>query len=332
MADPVIPTQTPSETVTPAAAPAAAPAPAEGAGIAPGTPAGGGLKEAVDSAEDVNFAVEAFEQIGSVGDGEEIEIVETTPPQGESVPQAPVVAPVPVQQPPVVAAPAPEAPAVVAPAVVPGQVAAPAVTPPAAVPKGPLPEEGFAQLRDQLAANRAQVVDIVAKEAYGLTEAEMDEIQMSPNVGIPKLAARIHVNAVQGVLAHVAQQIPLVVNGILEGRQRQADLEGKFYGAWPQLDKGKHDMTVRQLAAAYRHVHPESSFDEMTRMVGSQAVVALGLQQAQAPAAAAPPRQVPFSPATNGGAGGAAVTPSAQNLFTMYDEIIAAEERGDFDH
>lgn len=305
--------------------------------------------EVSPSAEEAEFAANIYAALDDTSDDE---------PTGEgdqAIAPSPAETAQPVGSPPVQVATQPVAPVVQTPVpqqVTPAPTPAPAqgqqpVAPPAQAPQAPAaaatppvsverPEDGLRVLQQQIESNREQIIDLVAQKTYKLSNEEVDAINVDPAQAIPKIAARIHVNAVQGVLEHVAQQLPNVVAGLLEARTRYDQLENTFYSKWPQLDRGQHGETVKQFAAAYRKVNPEAGFDDMVRIVGAQAVVALGLNpqqvQAQAPAAPQVQRQAPFSPAGVSAPTGGAPKPQAGNLFALYDQILEAENNGAFDN
>ena len=239
-------------------------------------------------------------------------------------PAAPEVTPAPA--PVATPAPAPAAPQAVQSEVAPTPPVQTEATPPLA------PEDTFRVLSETIARERPKIIDAVATGQYQLTNEELTLIATEPEKVLPTLMARVHINAVQGVLSHVAQQLPAVVGGMIKAQQAQADLESKFYSAWPQLDRTKHDTTVRQLAAAYRQLNPNASFDDCVRVVGAQAAVALGVATVPpvaAPAVApAPVRAVPFQPAA--AAARTAATPATQEpgLWERMSAIIAADDAG----
>lgn len=241
----------------------------------------------------------------------------------------------PAQTPVAAPAPAPVAPVAVQPEAAPTpsvQTEPQMQTPQASAPNAP--EDTFRVLSETIARERPKIIEAVAAGQYQLTNEELTLVATEPEKVLPTLMARVHINAVQGVLTHVAQQLPAVVGGMIKAQQQQADLENRFYSAWPQLDRVKHDGTVRQLAAAYRQMNPNASFDDCVRIVGAQAAVALGVTTTPtgtpAPAVASVPvRQVPFAPAA--AARTAAPTPTAEpGTWERMAAIIAADDAGEF--
>lgn len=198
------------------------------------------------------------------------------PPQGQPTAQSVAAPPAQTAQPVVPAAAPQEQPQT-------QQQSTPAAT----------PQASFDQLAAEIDKSKDKFVDILAEHIYKMDDKLAEQLSVEPDKAVPKLLANAHVNIVQNVLRTVAQQIPAVVNGLLEARRVQTELEDKFYSKWPQLDRVKHDMTVRQLVAAYRQVNPQASTEDIMQMVGAQAILALNLTHTVVPPVqqAAPPVQ-----------------------------------------
>jgi hypothetical protein len=199
----------------------------------------------------------------------------------------------------------PAAPVAAVPPVAPVQPTAQPQTQPAATPQAPVgnPSDVFAHLHSQIEQRKGEIVGAVASQTYQLTQQELEGIQTEPEKVLPTLMARVHLNAVQGVLRHVAQQLPTAVGAMIQAHENHRRLEDKFYGAWPQLDRTAHDGTVRQMAAMYRAMNPNASLEDMIQTVGAQVVTALRLPLQAAPTQpvhrqpVAQPRPQPYVPA-----------------------------------
>lgn len=230
-----------------------------------------------------------------------------------TIPEVPAPPPAVAGQPPPAAAPQQAAPTV------PEQQAPQAQQPP-----------GFAEMSQQLQAAKTQVVDLLAQQSYGLSPEEADAIATDPVTVIPKMMARVHVNAVSAVLSHVAQQLPGVILGVMQQRDVNRQNEDKFFSAWPQLNRDKHGQAVASIARVYRQMNPNADSETFIKQVGAQAVVALGLLQPgggmpSASAAAPAPRQAPFVPAAVS-APAAAGAPTAANPFEVLGQLMLAED------
>lgn len=266
----------------------------------------------------------------------------------DSAPASPVVVPaaVPSATQPVSVTPAPAAPAVpqVVQPVQPQQAAAPvAQSAPTEQPsqqpqantqqqvataEPPAQTDALSAFVQKLDANEDAVIGALTQQRYALDAATVEAIQTSPETVIPTLMARTHVNVVKATLGFVAQQLPTLIEGLLEARTRHSQMEDKFFTAWPQIDRQQHAQQVNQFAQMYRAMNPKATAEEAIRAVGAQVVVALGLTAPAQRAAAAPQMAAmpaPFVPAAVSSPP-AGVKPQPGNLFEMYNQMILQEE------
>lgn len=183
--------------------------------------------------------------------------------------------------------------------------------------------DGFTQLDTLIEQQRPKVIEALAHQSYQLTEDELNGLQEDPGKTVPKLLARAHVNAVQGVLRHVAQQLPAMMAGMLQLREQNKQREDQFWGAWPQLDRQKHAAQVTQVARVFRQLNPTADMNTFVQHVGAQVMLMNGLHRA--PASVQPqvtqPRPAPFVPA---GAGHGGVPNPAATRQPEGWEVIAS--------
>lgn len=180
-------------------------------------------------------------------------------------------------------------------------------------------EDAFTQLDQLIEAQRPKIEDAVAKGAYQLTAEQVNGLLEDPGTTVPQLLAKVHVNAVQGVLRHVAQTLPTMLNGMLQVREINRQREDKFWQAWPELARDKHSQQVVQAAQTFRQMNPRASEDEFIRQVGAMVMVMNGLHRAQVPQQPKPQVAQPFVPAGAGRAGAppsAAAAPQGWEVFT----------------
>lgn len=218
----------------------------------------------------------------------------------------PVVQPTYVQPPPVVQQPAaPQAqPPVATPPVVPPAQPEPVVQPQA--PSGPpplSPAQALQAIPGELDKVKDQYIDQLAK-FYQLPEKEMDELNSDPGAAIPKLMGKLHFEIVRGMMATIGQQLPVVVNSLLELSQRQRSHEDEFWKAWPQLNKQTHRDVVMQIAGVYAQTNPQADTAVRIKDIGALTLARLGMLHARQPVAPPNPQVPPapraFSPAGNG--------------------------------
>lgn len=217
-----------------------------------------------------------------------------------------------------VSAEEPEQPAEEAPAAEAAKDAPPEETPPAqpearqpepqqptppeqtATPEPPQPEQTQEELEAALREQQAAAETRLAEEFYALSEDQQAEFESDAGVAIPKLAARIHMAAAAGAVQHIMRNFPVWFKAAQEQFKREDANNQKFWDAWPDLNPEEHTHTVAQLGAAFRQVNPNASPDDFVRLVGAQAMLALGITPQQAngqdEVEEAPPAR-PFTPA-----------------------------------
>lgn len=185
----------------------------------------------------------------------------------------------------------------------------------------------FTQLEQTIQAGQAQVIDAVAQGVYALSEEEVEGVLSDPGKHLPQMMARVHVNAVQGVLRHVAQQMPAMVSGLLRAREENSQREESFFKAWPQLDRTKHMADIVKVGQVFRQLNPNATQEDFIKTVGAQVVLAHGLHLQQQQQQQAPPQQpvaptVPvFQPAGVGHQGGTPA-PAQVNIWEEFTEAM----------
>lgn len=234
---------------------------------------------------------------------------------------------------------APAAPATPAAPVPPTATAAAAPAAPVLPPAGPQPvpppEPQPAQTLEQAVEVRNKwrndTIDALAAGHYNLSEAQVEEIQTTPEVTIPKMMARVYLDATEAATMGVMQHLPRVITGVMQRMQEAETAEKDFYAAWPALDRTKHHDAVMQLATAYRQLNQNASKDDFIKFVGSQAIVALGLTQAVAPPPVAPaaPGAPPFRPLAGSAPATRPHQPPQVSPFAQFAEEDLEYDKGD---
>lgn len=173
--------------------------------------------------------------------------------------------------------------------------------------------DAFGELDRVIEAQRPKVIEAVAVGSYQLSQDELDGLTTEPEKVVPKLLAKVHVNAVQGVLRHVAQQMPVLLNSMLEVREINRAREETFWKQWPQLDRTKHGQQVLQVAQTFRQLNPNATPEQFVQHVGAQVVLMNNLHRQAAPQPQqAQPAPAPFRPAGVGQGGGPIPAQAAQ--------------------
>ena len=269
----------------------------------------------VDLLEDDDLDADAVEEPGQETPSAEEPPAETPPEAAPEPMPEPAAEVPPVEVPP----PAPEQAA-------PEPSPAEPVTPP--TPTEEPPAIPMDEVRANYAQARTEMEGIVASQHYALDEAAMEAFDTNPAEEIPKIMARVYMDAVTGAVAHMMTHMPALVDSVVQGRATYDQAEEEFFAAWPQIDRSAHAASIAQMGQVYRQVNPNATKADFIRDVGAQVVVAFGLGQlaavAPTPEENATPPAAPFKPAGQGGLGGAA--PNKTNPFDDFTKEMESEE------
>ena len=192
-------------------------------------------------------------------------------------------------------------------------------------PTQPTPEDVASQREEQRQAALARL-----KEAYKLSDQQVDDWEINSADMLPEVAAQLHMNVFEQVFNAVTQQLPQMVRQINSMEMGQKAFSEAFFTKWPKL--ADHAELVNKYLQAYGSVYPNATHEQLINDVGMQASVALklpidGLPPGDGAAAAPaespkPKREVPFSPAQPGG--GTASAPTQSN--NQWSEFINDED------
>lgn len=242
-----------------------------------GDAAGGGAS----SGEDAGFTASPSD----VNWGEMADIADSTPASAEPTPVAEPIAPAPAE---------PAAPAVAEPVVAP--VAQPVVAPPQPVAQ---PEPAVPQMsNDEMRAKFSQEL----QQYYKFDEATAMQLHTEPELVLPQLAANLHMNVMDAVMATLPQRVMQMIQQHTESARVESEAENTFFTAWPELRDQK--AAVLQVGKMFRAANPNAPADEAVKKIGEIVMASLGrtraVVQQQTPP---PPTQQPFVPASGSGAG-----------------------------
>lgn len=289
--------------------PAVAPAPAvEQVPAAPAAPEPGGPEGAEPADSGFEKILEAFER-----DDEPDEGPEPSAPAAPA-PVEPTPAPPPTQTPPAPAVPTPAAaPAAQVGVQTAAQAPAPAPTPaapavaqaPAAPTVAPAPStEGppgpaapgtqgysFEQIAEGLKKQRGEFVEALAKTNYAVSEQDLEEFASNPGKVISRVAAQVQVETTASLSRVLSEQLPVVVNGLIEANRRNQEAEEAFWSANKHLDRSKHRAEALQTYQQLRTLQPNMSREDGIRQVGQWMALKHGIPYL--------PQGVPQNPGSN---------------------------------
>lgn len=186
------------------------------------------------------------------------------------------------------------------------------------------PQEPPAQPTQTYAEWRGKQLEGLTK-FYAFDEETSAKLLTEPEVVLPQLAAKLHMEVVEHVMRSVQSAIPQWMHGYVEQRSREESAEKLFYEANPDLKDPSYRNAVLQMGLAYRQLNPNAPAEEAVKVIGNMVRSSLGLTPAtpvqQAPAAPQPTPRV-FTPARGGG-GGAVQAPSVSNPWAaMAEEFL----------
>lgn len=233
------------------------------------------------------------------GDAVVVEPAEEVPPTvTPSVPSpAPVSAP---------AAPAPVASpaAPVAPAVAPAP--APVVPPTVTQPEAPKVEPST---QPDYATWRGEKMQDLAKNLYAVSDEDAAKLLTEPEVVLPQLAARMHMEVLENAMRAMQAMVPQVLRSVQSYEKVEQDARSLFHQANPDLADPQLEPAIFEMGKIYRKLNPAVTPDVASIAIGNLVRASLGIAAPQ-PGAGAPPvlqtqvaPVIPFTP-TRGAAGG----------------------------
>src|SRR5262245_33802549 len=173
-------------------------------------------------------------------------------------------------------------------------------TPPQSQPQpdsGPAVPQGLdrfdpAQLVQALAANEQQLTEVLAAQVMKLSPQEVEALESNMVEAIPRLMARVLLQAQKSALSQMAAILPVAITRHNDITQKAGTAEQGFYQAWPQLNRAKHGQLVYSYATMFRRMYPQATLQDIIRHVGPMVAASAGV--------ATTPRQQPAVRAANG--------------------------------
>lgn len=232
--------------------------------------------------------------------------------EGNPAPSAPTesAAPVaPVAQPPAQTPTPGQTPAESAPE---GQQPVAPQTPTEQAPQQPTPEQLAEQNRkvaEDFAKWEGERVATLSK-TYGFDEETAQRLQTEPELVLPQVAAKLHMEVLKEAVTIMQRMIPQMVPQVVQSQHADTQAAKDFFDANPDL-KG-YDQQVVLAGKMFRQMNPKATRAQAIKSIGDLVRSSLGLPAlaqnptaptANAPAPSAPARQQPFKPAKAGGGG-----------------------------
>lgn len=162
------------------------------------------------------------------------------------------------------------------------------------------------------------------EKLYQLTQEEAEAFNEKPEEVLPKLAARLHYDAMLSNYNAVMAALPSVVQQVMEASRVANEAETAFFGEWPELKDPKYATAVKSAVRAYRSSKPDATREDVIKGAGTLAMVQLGLErkpQQQAPQTPTAPRTLPPKPAAPSGSAPTPPSRTPQEEDNVFAEL-----------
>lgn len=165
--------------------------------------------------------------------------------------------------------------------------------------------------KDFEAWEEAQLTSLT--EQYKIGEEDATRLQTEPELVLPQLAAKMHMEVMKQVVTAVQRLIPQMVTPALQQKDAEKGAKELFYGKNPDLVK--YETQVLQAGAMFRKMNPKASPEEAAEKIGNIVRATLGLAPVsttpgKAAATTTPKKTTPHKPAGAGGGSGTKPTPA----------------------
>lgn len=228
----------------------------------------------------------------------------------------------------VVETPEPEAKSVQTPATEtpPAQPATPpSETPATTEPVAPVAPATPAQTPAEYQAWRETKVKEL-ESMYAIDEDSATALLTEPEVVLPKLAAKVHMEVLESSMRAMQAMMPVMMQQVQQHTEINTRAKNLFTSINPDLVDPAYEPHIMQFGQVYRNVNKTASPEEAARAIGALVRSALGIAQTPAPAGQPAPVQVqapvPFTPARGGGSGAARVGQSDNPFTQLADEFL----------
>ena len=241
------------------------------------------------------------------GDGEVVEPAEEVPPLAAPAAPAPVTAPTPAPVTPPVAPVAPVA-----------QQPAPVVSP-VTQPEAPKVEPST---QPDYATWRGEKMQDLAKNLYAVSDEDAAKLLTEPEVVLPQLAARMHMEVLENAMRAMQAMVPQVLRSVQSYEKVEQDARSVFHQANPDLADPQLEPAIFEMGKIYRRLNPAATPDVASIAIGNLVRASLGIAAPQPGAGAPPVLQskptpiIPFTP-TRGSAGS---VPPAKGVWEQLAE------------
>jgi len=231
---------------------------------------------------------------------------EVTAEQAVEAPASPIPAAPPV--------PVPTAPADPVPAVTPVPVAAPAQPTP---PEAPSPEV-YTAWRDKRISELSGL--------YALNESDAQALLTEPEVVLPKLVAKAHMEVLEASMRAMQAMMPVMMQQVSQHTERNTQAKGLFTQINPDLADPAYEPAILELGSYYRSKNQQASPEEASRAIGALVRAAFGLTRQEQVAITPPPAQPAVTPFVPARGGGGISRPAPSNVYEQLAQEFESED------
>lgn len=165
-------------------------------------------------------------------------------------------------------------------------------------------------------------------QEYAFSEEEASRLQTEPELVLPQMAAKLHMQVMKNAVEAFEKMLPRMVQPVLQSQKTEAAAMEFFYGMNPDL-KGHH-KEVMIAGKMFRQMNPKATKEEAAEKIGAIVRSTLGLKPvegggapAQAPAPSPAPASKTHKPAGAGGGSGTKPTPaSKKDGENLWEDLI----------
>jgi hypothetical protein len=152
---------------------------------------------------------------------------------------------------------------------------------------------------------------------YALSQEDAQRFQTEPELVLPSLAAKVHLEVLDAVMAQLPQRVTQMISHHAEVTKREKQAEDEFFAPFPDL--AKHKDAVLRVGQMYRAANPTATKEQAIKAIGDFVRQSLGLTAPAPVVQSAPAPTNPFIPAGSSGSG--AVPPQRSEWdFLIEDE------------
>lgn len=139
------------------------------------------------------------------------------------------------------------------------------------------------------------------EKLYEMDEETATAFDENPREVLPKIAAKLHFDAMMSTYNAVTAAMPSLVGQVVKAMETANSAETAFYDAWPDL-KGVKPEIVQTAVRSYRQANPTAKLETVISNAGRLAMINAGLDPTPKPKAQPKPKKAPPKPASPAGA------------------------------